>query len=106
MTTEVEFRAFNVGQKENLTVRLRRFALIVGNMSLYLSTLSANTRSRYIDKLVFLGFNTEDDPYILFERSKASAKFIETSGWRDDVSVWPSVEFGSIYTYLIKTPGP
>ena len=25
--------------------------------------------------------------------------------WIDDVSQWPSLEFGDIYTYLIDTPG-
>lgn len=25
--------------------------------------------------------------------------------WVDDISLWPEVEFGQIYTYLVETPG-
>ena len=25
--------------------------------------------------------------------------------WSNDVSLWPELEFGQIYTYLIETPG-
>ena len=30
---------------------------------------------------------------------------VEDEKWKDDVSLWPPVEFGEIYTYLIDTPG-
>ena len=25
--------------------------------------------------------------------------------WIDDITLWPEVEFGEIYTYLVETPG-
>ena len=30
---------------------------------------------------------------------------VEEEKWKDDVSLWPAVEFGQIYTYLIDSPG-
>ena len=31
---------------------------------------------------------------------------IGSEEWKDDVTLWPPVEFGQIYTYLVETPGP
>ena len=31
---------------------------------------------------------------------------LDDDEWKDDVTLWPPVEFGEIYTYLIDTPGP
>lgn len=30
---------------------------------------------------------------------------VTANEWTDDLSLWPAVEFGQIYTYLIDTPG-
>ena len=30
---------------------------------------------------------------------------IPNERWKDNLSLWPPVEFGQIYTYLIDTPG-
>ena len=29
---------------------------------------------------------------------------IESNEWIDDLTVWPPVEFGDIYSYLVETP--
>ena len=34
------------------------------------------------------------DPYV-----------IEASEWKNDIALWPPIEFGQIYTYLIDMPG-
>lgn len=64
----------------------------------YLDSLSAPEKRRYCEKLQVI-YNSNDpaalvDPYT-----------IEDEKWKDDVSLWPPVEFGEIYTYLIDTPG-
>ena len=68
-------------------------------MMAYVNTLSAADKRRYQLKLKVL-YNTKDsdntiDPYQ-----------IDHDEWKDDITLWPSVEFGEIYTYLIDTPGP
>ena len=52
--------------------------------------------ARYKRKLEILCQYAEAviDPYQLPEEK-----------WIDDVSLWPQVEFGQIYSYLINTPG-
>lgn len=55
------------------------------------------SRARYCDKLrVSVGHNEFvdlPDPYIL------------TDGWTHEVTDWPNVTFGDVYTYLIESPG-
>ena len=40
------------------------------------------------------------DPNALIESYE-----IEEHDWIDDVTLWPPVDFGDIYTYLVDTPG-
>ncbi len=56
----------------------------------YLKSLDTESQRRYKEKLFIEGVEIED-PYVL-------------SGWVDDITKWPSVEFGDIYTYLIEFP--
>ena len=61
----------------------------------YFSTLPDAEKRRY--KLKVESFSKEEfsnavDPY-------------EMDGWIDDLSLWPPIDFGSIYSYLIDTPG-
>ena len=68
-------------------------------MMAYINTLPAAEKRRYQLKLEVL-YNTNDsdittDPYQ-----------IDHDEWNDDITLWPPVEFGEIYTYLIDTPGP
>ena len=55
----------------------------------YFSTLDYSTRTRYLEKLNIDG-ETLPDPY-----------GITDDQWLDDVSKWPTVVFGDVYTYLI-----
>lgn len=61
----------------------------------YVSTLPAPDKLQYIKKVENFSksnFSKDIDPY-------------ESSGWVDNLSLWPPVEFGSIYSYLIDSPG-
>ena len=59
----------------------------------YFSTLDYSTRTRYLEKLNIDG-ETLPDPY-----------GITDDQWLDDVSKWPTLEFGDVYTYLIDSVG-
>ena len=59
----------------------------------YFSTLDYSTRTRYLGKLNIDG-ETLPDPY-----------GITDDQWLDDVSKWPTVEFGDVYAYLIDSVG-
>lgn len=62
----------------------------------YQQSLPEGDRKKYKRKLEILCQTAENvtDPYE-----------IPQEHWIDDVSAWPEVEFGQIYTYLIDTPG-
>ena len=69
----------------------------IGNFMVtgYISKLVGPEKKRYIDKVELISrkkFSNDLDPY-------------EMKDWIDDVSLWPSIEFGSIYAYLIDMPG-
>ena len=66
--------------------------------SSYFSTLSAAENKRYIEKLEVL--YCSKDPEVLID-----PYVIEESKWKDDIALWPPVEFGQIYMYLIDMPG-
>ena len=65
----------------------------------YAIKLPAAEKRRYLLKLEVL-YNT-DDPDVTIDPYQ-----IEDGEWKDDITLWPPVEFGQIYTYLIDTPGP
>ena len=61
----------------------------------YFSMLPTAEKNRYIHKIELFSkkkFNDSLDPYQMTE-------------WVDDLALWPPVEFGSIYSYLIDTNG-
>ena len=61
----------------------------------YFSTLPEVERQRYVTKVELITkkkFDEALDPY-------------QIADWVDDISLWPPVEFGSLYAYLIETPG-
>ena len=60
----------------------------------YFQSLSYQAKTRYIDKLKLPSGKVLPDPYQL-----------EPEMWSEDLKLWPDVEFGNIYTYLIGTPG-
>ena len=66
-------------------------------MSEYLQSLQAPAKTRYIQKLNVLGLDDtqSDDPYCDATASK----------FRDDMTLWPPVEFGHIFGYFVSRPG-
>lgn len=63
------------------------------NMSDYFQALCGEEKARYEAKLAKVGISISDDPY------KPSDKFVS------DMSGWPSIEYGHIFSYLITRPG-
>ena len=67
----------------------------MASRSSYISMLSGPDRTRYIEKVErFSGkkFSKDVDPY-------------QINDWIDEIELWPPVEFGAIYSYLIDTDG-
>lgn len=58
-----------------------------------LDTLNFSARKRYLEKLT-IGGQVLSDPYLMDEAS-----------WCDDMTKWPELQFGDVYTYLINTKG-
>ena len=52
-------------------------------------------KKRYKQKLESVGLQVSDDPYL----EANSHRF------RDDMSLWPRIEYGHIFGYFIKRPG-
>ena len=63
----------------------------------YINELCAADKKWYMEKIQDFSkkrFENSLDPYQLPENE-----------WIDDITVWPSVEFGCIYSYLIERRG-
>ena len=58
----------------------------------YFENLDANAKTRYRKKLEVS--NLSECPYKL-----------ASTLWKDDTSIWPNIQYGDIYDYLINTPG-
>ena len=63
----------------------------------YVNGLPRVEKERYEDKI--RGFSKKKYEACLDPYQKADNE------WRDDISMWPPVEFGDIYGYLIDRPG-
>lgn len=62
-------------------------------LSSYANNLNATAKCRYIEKLTYnKGLLKLPDPYNL-------------KGWQNNPSLWPDLNFGDIYSYLIERPG-
>ena len=63
------------------------------NISIYAKGFSREAKERYFDKLTFNN-RTEKlpDPFVIEEK------------WVNDSCLWPEIDFGQIYLYLIETP--
>ena len=64
-------------------------------MSEYFKSLSEEARKRYLTKLECVGLGINNDPYLPENDSK----------FNYNMSNWPSLEFGHIFTYYITRPG-
>ena len=65
--------------------------------SVYVNDLCAADKRRYMEKIKDFSrkeFENSLDPYQVPENE-----------WIDDVALWPPVEFGCIYSYLIERTG-
>ena len=60
--------------------------------SAYVASLDYEARKRYLGKLKA---DSLPDSYS-----------IPAGSWSDDVTKWPSIDFGDVYSYLIETTGP
>lgn len=67
-------------------------------LSDYVKSLSDSDQLRYAEKLTLKSRNGSvtvlADPYL-----------IEPSEWSEDLSLWPDVQYGNIYNYLIESRG-
>ena len=59
----------------------------------YFQSLQPTAREQYITKLGLLGLSKSEDPYA------NEGKFV------DNMTLWPSMEFGHIFCYFIERPG-
>ena len=64
-------------------------------ISEYFKALSHKTKKQYLDKLGCFGLGINDDPY----SSQTDSDF------NADMSNWPSVEYGHIFSDYISRPG-
>ena len=64
-------------------------------MSEYNDILSKESKARYAEKLKLTGLGLEEDPYNDKNKNK----------YKDDVTAYPPLEYGHIFTYIIKRPG-
>ncbi|WAR20906.1 hypothetical protein MAR_014880 [Mya arenaria] len=67
---------------------------ILTDVSIYVIGLASDARKRYFSKLMFdKGLKTLSDPYKVPDEK-----------WSRDLTNWPSLDFGKLYTYLILSP--
>ena len=64
-------------------------------MSEYYDTLSEESKVRYAEKLKLAGLSLEEDPY----------DYRNNNNYKDDMTAWPPLEYGHIFTYFIRRPG-
>lgn len=66
----------------------------ISNDSKYIDSLNFSARKQYLEKLK-IGGQVLSDPYSMPDEDC----------WCNDVTKWPELLFGDIYTYLINTEG-
>ena len=67
----------------------------------YFSSLKNADKRRYVQKLSTLYDLPIDEEY----RSERDPYESRKEEWHDDIALWPSLEFPSVYSYLVDTPG-
>ena len=68
----------------------------------YLGSICGAEKDRYVCKLQSLCGEVGSD---ISNVSRLDPYQIPPNEWKDNVSLWPPVEFGHIYMYLVDTPG-
>lgn len=71
---------------------------VVGTSMDYYSTLNGPDKERYRRKLLALHGDSEESPNL-------DPYNISKESWTDDPTLWPPLEYPSIYAYLVDTPG-
>ena len=61
----------------------------------YFRGLAKDARDRYEQKLILSGLSLEEDLYSLNKSGE----------WSRDITRWPSIEYGDIFSYFISRPG-
>ncbi len=64
----------------------------------YYSTLNGPDKEHYRRKLLALHGDSEESPNL-------DPYNISKESWTDDPTLWPPLEYPSIYAYLVDTPG-
>ena len=64
-------------------------------MSEYYNTLSEESKARYSEKQKLAGLGLEEEPYDDRNKNK----------YKNDMTAWPPLEYGHIFTYFIRRPG-
>ena len=57
--------------------------------------MSEESKVRYAEKLKLAGLSLEEDPY----------DYRNNNNYKDDMTAWPPLEYGHIFTYFIRRPG-
>ena len=85
--------------------RIQDILIMSGNeaSSAYWQSLRSPERAKYLHKLQCLyGITTQSE----VETAAALDPYgFSDSDWHDDLLMWPPVEFGHIFCYLVDTPG-
>ena len=63
----------------------------LSSYSVYFDSITYTAQKRYVEKLEQFSL---EDPFAITDEE-----------WSEDLSKWPEVEFGNVYTYLINTKG-
>ena len=65
------------------------------NMTDYFQALDPVAKARYTEKLLLVGLSEQEDPYKLWKDGKL----------KDNMKLWPPVEYGHIFCYFVDRPG-
>ena len=77
-------------------VRSTSIGVVLGQeMSSCLSTLDPVAKTRYFAKIQLVGLTASEDQYEMWKEGKLE----------EDMTLWPPVEYGHIFSYFVERPG-